>query len=90
MAKNKDKGKTEKAEPGPLATHERWLSLLVSGDYRAARSEAAKALADPGASEADKAAAREVLQRTGIERGALAVVLVGIAVLLVIVALVFL
>jgi hypothetical protein len=65
------------------------LGLLLSGDNRAARAEARKALADPAATEQDKAAAREVLQRTGLDRATLLVGLVGLAVLAVIIALVF-
>lgn len=91
MAKSKDKEiKKEKADLGPLAAHERWLGMLVAGDHRGARAEALKALAAADASDADKAAAREVLQRTSPDRGTLGVGLVLLAVLLVIAALVLL
>lgn len=90
MAKNKQQDKQEKAETSPLASHPRLLGLVTSGAYRTARAEASKALGDPAASEADKAAAREVLQRTGLEPGTLGFGLFGVAVLLVILSLVFL
>lgn len=88
MAKKKGKEKKEKAEVGPLAAGGRLVDLMVAGDHRAARAEARRALGDPAADEAGKAAARDILARTSIEPGALAVGLCGVAILAIVVALV--
>jgi hypothetical protein len=89
MAKNKNKEKKDKPEgAGPLAGQARLLDLVVQGDFRAARAQAKKTLADAGAPEAEKAAAREVLSRISVEKGALVVGLVLATVLLVIATLV--
>jgi hypothetical protein len=77
MSKNKNKEKKDKPElAGPLAGQARLLDLVVHGDFRAARAQANKTLADAGAPEAEKAAAHEVLSRISVENGALTVGLV--------------
>jgi len=89
MAKSKAKPEKVAVDSSPLAAHPRWLGLLVAGDNRTARAEAAKALEDPSTSEQEKAAAREVLQRTGLEPVVLSVGMIGLAVVLVLIALLF-
>ncbi|MGC4114870.1 MAG: hypothetical protein QM765_09735 [Myxococcales bacterium] len=88
--KDKDKKeKVEKADAGPLVANQRFMGLLLAGDNRAARAEAKKVLADAAATDQDKAAAREVLARTGLDRSTLLVGLAGLAILAIIVTLVF-
>ncbi len=89
MAKNKDKEKKEKAEASPLLSNAKLTGLLLSGDNRAARAEARRLLADAAATDQDKAAAREVMERTGLDRGTLGFGLSLLAALGVIIALVF-
>lgn len=89
MAKNKDMEKKEKAAASPLLANARLMGLLLSGDNRAARAEARRMLADAAATDEDKAAARDVLERTGLERGTLGFGLALMAALLVILGLVF-
>ena len=88
MSKNKHK-EDKKADAGPSAGQERFNKLLIAGDYRKARAEAAKALADPATTEQDKTAARELLTRSGVEPVALSVGMLALSVVLVIAALLF-
>ena len=85
MSKNKDKVKKDKSSQaegaGPLALQPAWVELLSAGNYRSARAEARKKLADTAATDADKAAAGDLLSRTGIEKGALFAGLTALAVL---------
>ena len=93
MGKKKDKAPKQEQDgakgdgASPLSAKPAWVDLLVAGGHRAARAEAKKALADPAATDADKAAAHEVLARTAVESGALGAGLTALAVLLTIVVL---
>jgi len=89
MGKNKNREKKDGAAPGsPLAGQAHLIDLIQRGDFRAARAEAKKTLSDPAVSEADKAAARDVVGRLAVDRTTLAVGLLGALVLAVIAVLV--
>jgi len=88
----KDKSSKEKKDrsqaANPPAGNAHLVALVVHGDFRAARADARKVLADPAATEADKAAASDILGRITIENGALSVGLILAATLAVIATLV--
>jgi hypothetical protein len=84
MSKNKNKTKEKASKPesaGPLSGQSRFVELIAGGDFRAARAQARKLLADPAAPEADKAAAAEVLGRLKVDTATLTVGIIGFAVL---------
>lgn len=76
----------EKVDSRQFSARPRWVELLCAGDYRTARAEAAKSLTGPSSTTADKAAAEEVLARTGFDRAAVGAGIAGVAVLAAIVA----
>ncbi len=77
-------------EDTPAGGAERLAALVAQGDNRSARAQARKILADAGSSPADRDAATEILARTGVEKGALLTAVLAIAVILTILALVYL
>lgn len=74
-------------DEGPVA---RLRAAHAAGDFRAARAEARKILADPRSSEADRAGARDLLVRTAPDPRALgiAIAALGLAALVIVVFLV--
>ena len=76
MGKNKNREKKEKdgaPSGGPLAGQARLVDLIKLGDFRAARAEARRVLADPASKDDDKAAARDALGRMSVDKVVLAV-----------------
>jgi hypothetical protein len=57
----------------------RLRALLEAGDHRTARAEARARLEDPGAADADRAEAAEVLASLAPERGAVVAGILGAA-----------
>jgi hypothetical protein len=80
---SKKKKETKEPSTAAPAGEQQLQALMAAGDYRAARAEAKRLLLDPAASEADKQAARDALDRTGVDKGVLAAGLIALAVLLV-------
>jgi len=80
MGKVKKELRKERGAAGRLA------ALLEAGDHRAARAEAEELLSGAAATEAEKAAAAEVLASLRPEPAALAVGLAGLVAAMIIVA----
>jgi hypothetical protein len=76
MAKVKKEPKQQPAAARGAAV--RLAALLAAGDHRAARREAALALADAATPEADRSAAAGVLESLKPERAAVLVGLAGV------------
>jgi hypothetical protein len=89
------KRRKEKPDGGAIApaastTAQQLTALIAQGDNRAARARARQLLADGSSCDAERAAARDILERTGFDKGALLTAAVAVAVVVVILALVYL
>jgi hypothetical protein len=79
----------EKPDAAASAAAPELADLVARGDNRAARARARQILAAPSSGEADRAAARDLLARTGFEPAALITAATAISVIAAIVALVY-
>ncbi len=84
--RTKDKPEAS-APPAPASE---LAALVARGDNRAARDRARQIASAPGSSEAEKAAARDILARTGVERAALITAAAAVALIATIAVLVYL
>lgn len=87
MSKRSKEKPDAAAPPAPASE---LAALVAEGDNRAARHRARQLLSAPSASDADRAAARDILDRTGLERAALFTAAAAIAVIAAIAVLVYL
>ena len=89
MSKKKNEKKPSEGSK-PSAELHPLLKLVIAGDYRRARAEATRILADAASPPEERAAAQDVLSRTGVDPTALAVGAIGLALLAMIAATIFL
>jgi hypothetical protein len=80
----------EKPEATASAAAPELADLVARGDNRAARARARQILAAPASGESDRAAARDILARTGFEPAALISAAAALSVIAAMAALVYL